>query len=57
MEPHSVISNIRSISTQYKESCHDIEKTTETELIKIFLENNHDFTMIQQLNLFIYAGP
>ena len=35
----------------------NIENTTETELIKICLENYHDSTMIHQLNLVTYALP
>ncbi len=35
----------------------NIENTTETELIKICLEYNHDSTMIHQLNLVTYALP
>jgi hypothetical protein len=57
MDSQNVINNIRIISIQYKESCLNFEKTTETELIKICLENNHDYKMIQQLNLVTYAGP
>jgi hypothetical protein len=57
MDSQNVINNIRIISIQYKDSCLNFENTTETELIKICLENNHDYKMIQQLNLVTYAGP
>jgi hypothetical protein len=57
MDSQNVINNIRTIWTQYKDSCLNFENTTETELIQICLENNHDYKMIQQLNLVTYAGP
>ncbi len=37
----NVINNIRTISTQYKDSFLNFENTKETELIKISLEKNH----------------
>ena len=37
-------------------SCLIIEDNTETELIALCLNDNHDFSMINQLNLVTYAG-
>jgi hypothetical protein len=52
-----IINNIHSVLKEFKDSCLKIEETTETELIKVCLENNHDYIMIKQLNLVTYAGP
>ena len=52
-----IINNIHSVLKEFKDSCLKIEETTETELIKVCLENNHDYIMIKQLNLVTYASP
>ena len=52
-----IINNIHSVLKEFKDSFLKIEATTETELIKVCLENNHDYIMIKQLNLVTYAGP
>ena len=56
-EPTDIINNIHTVLKKYKESCLEIEYSTETELIKLCLENNHDYEMIKQLNLVTNAGP
>ena len=57
MDPQNIIKNIHTISTQYKDSSLNFENTTEIELIKIYIENNHEYKMIQQINMVTYAGP
>ena len=52
-----VIENINTISNDFKNTCVEFENNTETELIITCLNNNHDFSMINQLNLVTYAGP
>jgi GH25 family lysozyme M1 (1,4-beta-N-acetylmuramidase) len=52
-----VIENINTISNDFKNTCVEFENNTETELIITCLNNNHDFSMIIQLNLVTYAGP
>ena len=52
-----VISNINTIIKDFKEDCLKVEDNIESELIRICLNNNHDFNMINQLNLVTYAGP
>jgi hypothetical protein len=46
-----VIENINTISNDFKNTCVEFENNTETELIITCLNNNHDFSMINQLNL------
>ena len=41
----------------FKEDCFSVEDNTETELFRLCLKNNHDYKMINQLNLVTYAGP
>jgi hypothetical protein len=52
-----LIENINTISNDFKNTCVKFENNTETELIITCLNNNHDFSMINQLNLVTYAGP
>ena len=52
-----VINNINTVSKDFKNSCVEFDKNTETDLILTCLNNNHDFNMINQLNLVTYAGP
>ena len=52
-----VIDIINSVSTEFKNKCIEYESNTETELIITCLNNNHDYSMINQLNLVTYAGP
>ena len=52
-----VISNINTIIKDFKEDCLKVEDNIESELIRICLNNIHDFNMINQLNLVTYAGP
>jgi hypothetical protein len=35
-----IINNIHSVLIEFKDSCLKIEETTETEMIKVCLENN-----------------
>jgi hypothetical protein len=52
-----VIDNINSVSIEFKNKCIEFEENTESDIIQICLNNNHDFNMINQLNLVTYAGP
>ncbi len=52
-----VIDNINSVSIELKNKCIEFEENTESDLIPKCLNNNHDFNMINQLNLVPYAGP
>ena len=51
-----VIDNIVTVTKNFKRDCGEYEMDIEYELIKTCLENNHDFSMISQLNLVTYAG-
>ena len=56
LKPNYVIENIQIIINDYKENCLKVDNNTETELIALCLNNNHDISMINQLNLVTYAG-
>ena len=42
--------------SKFKDDNLSVEQSTEKELIINCLNNNHDYKMIQQLNLITYAG-
>ncbi len=42
---------------EFKNICIEFEENTESDLIQTCLNNNHDFNMINKLNLVTYAGP
>ncbi len=42
---------------KYKLVCREVDENLENELKRTCFENNHDFLMINQLNLVTYAGP
>ncbi len=52
-----VFKNFKTVSKDFKNTCVEFDKNTETDLILTCLNNNHDFNMINQLNLVTYAGP
>ena len=52
-----VIENINSVSNEFKNKCIEYASNMETELIITCLNNKHDYSMINQLNLVTYAGP
>ena len=52
----NLITDIQSIITKFKDDNLYVEQNTENELIINCLNNNHDYKMIQQLNLITYAG-
>ena len=52
-----IVNNINDIIKKFKEDCLMFQQDTESELIIICLNNNHDYNMITQLNLVTYAGP
>ncbi len=45
-----VFKNINTVSKDFKNTCAEFDKNTETDLILTCLNNNHDFNMINQLN-------
>ena len=51
-----VISNIVTVTKEFKEKCLEFENNTESDLIITCLNNNSDYSMINQLNLVTYAG-
>ena len=57
LDVNYVVENIQEIINDYKDNCLIIEDNTETELITLCLNNNHDFSMINQLNLVTYSWP
>ena len=57
LDVNYVVEKIQEIINDYKDNCLIIEDNTETELITLCLNNNHDFSMINQLSLVTYAGP
>ena len=51
-----VIANIVTVTKEFKEKCLEFENNTESDLIITCLNNNSDYSMINQLNLVTYAG-
>jgi hypothetical protein len=52
-----VFENINEIVKKFKIDCLNVEESIEKELILTCLNNNHDYKMIDQLNLVTYSGP
>ena len=52
-----LMEDIKNIMNNFKDKCLIIDKTTENDLIITCLNNNHDYRMIEQLNLVTYSGP
>ena len=52
----NLITDIQTIITKFKDDNLYVEQNTENELIINCLNNNHDYKMIQQLNLITNAG-
>jgi hypothetical protein len=46
IESTDIINNIHTVLKEYKELCLEIEDNSDTELIKVCLENNQDYNII-----------
>jgi hypothetical protein len=55
-EEKFVKDNNITITNTFKRDCGEYDLDIEYELIKTCLDNNHDYSMITQLNLVNYAG-
>ena len=56
-DPIIIIDNINTIIKDFKNNCLEYDNDIQSELIITCLNNNHDYKMINQLNLVTYAGP
>ena len=53
----NLITDIQFTINKFKDENLYVEQNTEKELIINCLANNHDYKMINQLNLVTYSGP
>ncbi len=57
IDKFTLTKDIQCIINNLKDKYLFVDKNIENELIITWLSNNHDYRMIEQLNIITYSGP